>query len=56
MRVAGANTPSVYTRFPGESHGIGFGGVLEGVGEAIGLEGEISDGENKSALRGEERS
>ena len=52
LRVAGDNTLSVDTEFPGESHGIGCRGVLEGLGEAIGLEGDSTEGENKSALLG----
>ena len=56
LRVACASTPSVSTDFLRESHRIGHGGVLEGVGEVIAGEGDQPEGENKSALLGGERS
>jgi hypothetical protein len=49
--LARTNTPSVCTEFPGESHGIGHGGVLEGAGEAIAREAiKRVKGEKKSAF------
>ena len=50
--AARTNTPSVCAESPGESHNIGCGGVLEGVGEAIARKAISGEGEKEERLPG----